>query len=116
MHKYCEGCRRAGKDKRGKACSACGYGQPEPLPNNEDALEVFRLADTQWHRVGMTGALAGLDYPACFVLADKLGIPAAEHEDLLRRLKVLERARLKIEYAAAKEGTADKNSDKSKTI
>jgi len=90
------------------------------LPANEDAFEVFRLADTQWYWEGMSGQPVRLDYGFCFQIAAKsLGIPVEKHEDLLRRLKIMERERLTIaaRIAESKKKTDDKgNKEDNKTI
>lgn len=67
------------------------------LPENEDAVRVFRAAGTQWRRAGMTGVASGLDYAGVEAAARALAI--AWTDDLLDRLRVMEAAAIEVMHA-----------------
>lgn len=68
----------------------CSNLPPERGQAEEEFLEVWAYANTQW-RVGGMGAV-GLDYPAIFRVAEMLDCEV--DEIFLRRLKAIERAEL----------------------
>lgn len=69
----------------------------EIWPENWDAVTVFLAADTQWRHAGLAGVPVGLDLAGVAAACRFVGV--APTADLLGRLRVLERAALKIIHA-----------------
>ena len=50
------------------------------MPENHDAMGLFMASDTQWRVVASLAGVEviGLDYPACELVADSMGLDWAE--------------------------------------
>jgi hypothetical protein len=84
---YCRSCRR--KRQSDDPCGTCP--EPELLPENLEAVELFLGVQTQW-RIGFAGA-TGLDYAGLEAAARLRG--TAMTPDLFARVQVLESAWLR---------------------
>ena len=73
-----------------KDCPQCVNACPELLPENDEALELWRASGSQWRAGGM--GVIGLDYPAVFLVADKLDIDV-DHV-MLHKIQAMEQAAL----------------------
>ena len=64
----------------------------ELWPENQPALDLFCMVQTQW-RTGMNGA-TGLDYVPLFTLMDKRGLSGEAWQQLFDDVRVIESAAL----------------------
>jgi hypothetical protein len=58
------------------------------MSENEKAVELFLLVQTQWRAV--EGARLGLDYNVVFVVMGSMGIPKKERLGLLKDIQTME--------------------------
>lgn len=84
---YCKCC--TAKPNPFTKCKDCP--QPEILPENSDAIELFARSQTQWRYA--PGTNPALDYVAVKVVSDALGFEW--NKDLLASINVLEKAYVK---------------------
>lgn len=83
-------------DASGAAATLAPHVEPEPWclwPVNLPVWTVWRRLQTQW-RVGMAGA-TGLDYPAVWLLVEKL-LPRRRRDEAFAALQQMERAVLEV--------------------
>lgn len=59
-------------------------------PDNERAMDMFRRVGTRWAYGAMGGVPNGLRWEAIYPIIDHMGLPAAEWDDLVDSMQVME--------------------------
>lgn len=92
---YCKTCRKT-RDSEA-ACGECP--EPQLLPENDIAVNVFCGCQTQWRHAGM-GQRTGLDYTGVESVMRMMNID--DTHDTLARIQIMERELLSIDADKAK--------------
>ena len=77
------------------------------LPGNLEVMELWQLSASQWRTTGF--GLTGLDLPAVFAIAERVGIIADEL--LIRKLRMLEQETLSAQSLKSSEEKPDERRD-----